>query len=307
MKIVKAVTLVAVGCVLVGLTACDGEKWTEKQVDSFMLVTQKGGPALGYSPQSGVKILTVDGYAFKDLNRNDSLDAYEDWRLTAQERAADLASKLSVEEIAGLMLYSSHQSVPMVSHMGFGESTYGGKSFEESGAKPSDLSDDQKKFLRDDHLRAVLMTGVESPEVAARWNNNMQAYVEALDHGIPANTSSDPRHEAKATTEYNAGAGGQISLWPTSLGLAATFDPQLVYRFGEIASEEYRALGIATALSPQVDIATDPRWTRFSGTFGEDPQLATDMAQACCDAFQTTPSPCLRKICSLSRQELGHA
>ena len=285
----KAVTLVAMGCVLVGLTACDGERWTEKKVDSFMLVTQKGGPALGYSPQSGVKILTIDDYAFKDLNRNDSLDAYEDWRLTAQERAADLASKLSVEEIAGLMLYSSHQSVPMVSHMGFGESTYGGKSFEESGAKPSDLSDDQKKFLRDDHLRAVLMTGVESPEVAARWNNNMQAYVEALDHGIPANTSSDPRHEAKATTEYNAGAGGQISLWPTSLGLAATFDPQLVYRFGEIASEEYRALGIATALSPQVDIATDPRWTRFSGTFGEDPQLATDMAQAYCDAFQTTP------------------
>ena len=289
MKTVKIVSLLAMGYVLVCLTACDGEKWTEKQVDSFMLVTQKGGPALGYSPQSGVKILTIDGYAFKDLNQNDSLDAYEDWRLAAQERAADLASKLSVEEIAGLMLYSSHQSVPMVSHMGFGESTYGGKSFEESGAKPSDLSDDQKKFLRDDHLRAVLMTGVESPEVAARWNNNMQAYVEALDHGIPANTSSDPRHEAKATTEYNAGAGGQISLWPTSLGLAATFDPQLVYRFGEIASEEYRALGIATALSPQVDIATDPRWTRFSGTFGEDPQLATDMAQAYCDAFQTTP------------------
>ena len=289
MKTTKAVTLLAMGGALFALTACNGQKWTERQVDSFMLVTQKGGPTLGYSPQSGVKILTEDGYAFKDLNRNDSLDAYEDWRLTAQERAADLAKKLSVEEIAGLMLYSSHQSVPMVSHMGFGESTYGGKSFKESGAKPSDLSDDQKIFLRDDHLRAVLMTGVESPEVAARWNNNMQAYVEALDHGIPANTSSDPRHEAKATTEYNAGAGGQISLWPTSLGLAATFDPQLVYRFGEIASEEYRALGIATALSPQVDIATDPRWTRFNGTFGEDPQLATDMAQAYCDAFQTTP------------------
>ena len=253
-----------------------------------MMVSQRGGPTLGYSPLSGVKLLTVDGFAFKDLNRNDSLDAYEDWRLTPQERAADLASQLLIEEIAGLMLYSSHQSVPMVSHMGFGASTYDGKSFEESGAKASDLSDDQKKFLRDDHLRAVLMTGVESPAIAAEWNNNMQAFVEGLDHGIPANTSSDPRHEAKATTEYNAGAGGQISLWPTSLGLAATFDPQLVYRFGEIASEEYRALGIATALSPQIDIATEPRWSRFSGTFGEDPQLSTDMARAYCDAFQTT-------------------
>ena len=265
----KGMMMVAMGGMLMGLVACGGQQWSEQQVDSFMLVTH---------------------YVFKDLNRNDSLDAYEDWRLSAQERAADLASQLSIEEIAGLMLYSSHQAVPMIPTMGFGESTYhDGKAYKESGAKPSDLSDDQKKFLKDDHLRAVLVTRVESPAIAAEWNNNMQAFVEGLDHGIPANTSSDPRHEAKATTEYNAGAGGQISLWPTSLGLAATFDPQLVYRFGEIASEEYRALGIATALSPQVDIATDPRWSRFSGTFGEDPQLATDMARAYCDAFQTTP------------------
>ena len=258
--------VVVVGGMLIGLVACNGQKWSEQQVDSFMLVTQKEGPTLSYSPQSSVKLLTEDGYAFKDLNRNDSLDAYEDWRLTPQERAADLASKLSKEEIAGLMLYSSHQAVPS-----------------------AELTEDQKKFLSKDHLRAVLITSVESPRTAAQWNNRMQAFIEGLDHGIPANTSSDPRHEAKATTEYNAGAGGHISQWPTSLGLAATFDPQLMYRFGEIASEEYRALGIATALSPQVDIATDPRWTRFSGTFGEDPLLATEMARAYCDAFQTTP------------------
>ena len=290
MKMLKNFFTAAAACAaLVGLTACDGQRWSEQQIDSFMLVNQRGGPSLGYSPASGVHLLTVDGYAFKDLNRNDSLDAYEDWRLTPEERAADLASKLTVEEIAGLMLYSSHQSVPMAESMGFGASTYGGKTFEESGAKASDLSDDQKRFLRDDHLRAVLVTGVESPAAAAVWNNNMQAFVEALDHGIPANTSSDPRHEAKATAEFNAGAGGQISLWPTTLGLAATFSPQLVRRFGEIASEEYRALGIATALSPQVDIATEPRWFRFNGTFGEDPQLSTDMARAYCDGFQTTP------------------
>ena len=262
----KVIKVLAAGGMLLSLVACNGQKWTEQQVDSFMLVTQKGGATLGYSPQSGVKLLTVDGFAFKDLNRNDSLDGYEDWRLTPQERAADLASKLTKEEIAGLMLYSSHQAVPS-----------------------PELSDEQKKFLHDDHLRAVLITNVESPKVAAEWNNNMQAFVEGLDHGIPANTSSDPRHEAKATTEYNAGAGGQISLWPTSLGLAATFDPQLMHRYGEIASEEYRALGIATALSPQVDIATDPRWDRFNGTFGEDPKLATEMARAYCDGFQTTP------------------
>ena len=263
----KLTILVPMGMALMAMSSCKVEKkWTEKQVDNFMMVSQEDGPTLGYSQESGVKLLTIDGFAFKDLNRNDSLDVYEDWRLSAQKRATDLASKLSLEEIAGLMLYSSHQSVP-----------------------EKDLTADQKKFLKDDHLRAVLITQVASPTVAAKWNNQLQAFVEGLDHGIPANTSSDPRHETQANMEFNAGAGGQISQWPSSLGMAATFDPLLMKQFGEIASEEYRALGITTALSPQVDIATEPRWWRFSGTFGEDPQLATDMAQAYCDAFQTTP------------------
>jgi beta-glucosidase len=170
----------------------------------------------------------------------------------------------------------------------FGGATYNGKPFAQSGAKASDLSDAQKKFLIEDNLRAVLVTTVESPAVAAEWNNNMQALVEGYGHGVPVNTSSDPRHETSATTEYNYGAGGEISHWPTSLGLAATFDPALVEEFGRIAADEYRALGISTALSPQIDLATEPRWTRFYGTFGESPELDTDMARAYVDGFQTS-------------------
>ena len=70
--------------------------------------------------------------------------------------------------------------------------------------------------------------------------------------------------------------------------MAATFDPALVEKFGRIAAQEYRALGIATALSPQVDIATDPRWNRVSGTFGENPKLSAEMGQAYIDGFQTS-------------------
>ena len=85
--------LIPVGMVLMGIVSCNVEKkWTERQVDNFMVVSQEDAPTLGYVPESGVKLLTIDGFAFKDLNRNDSLDAYEDWRLSAQERAADLAS-----------------------------------------------------------------------------------------------------------------------------------------------------------------------------------------------------------------------
>ncbi|MDQ6418034.1 glycoside hydrolase family 3 N-terminal domain-containing protein [Paenibacillus sp. LHD-117] len=261
------------------------EKWFESVSGTTRYVVNKGGATLGYSTDSGVTIVEKEGYAFKDLNQNGSLDAYEDWRLNADERAKNLASQMTVELIAGLMLYSSHQSVPGGT---FGGSTYNGKSYKESGAKPWDLSDDQKSFLTKDSLRHVLVTTLESPEIAARWNNNVQALVEGEGLGIPANNSSDPRHTTVASTEYNAGAGGKISMWPETLGLAATFDPELTLEFGEIAAQEYRALGISTALSPQIDMATDPRWSRFNGTFGEDSLLSTDMARAYVDGFQTS-------------------
>lgn len=267
------------------VTGC--KKWTETDNGTFILIKNKGGQTLGYSKSSGVKIIVSAGFAFKDLNKNGKLDKYEDWRLPAEERAKDLASKMSVEQIAGLMLYSSHQAVPSRGH-GYMGGTYNGKPFEESGADPSDLSDAQIEFLSKDNVRHVLVTSVESPEVAARWNNKMQSMTEGLGFGIPVNISSDPRHGVIASAEYNAGAGGRISMWPEPLGLAATFDPEIVRQFGHIAALEYRALGIATTLSPQIDIATDPRWSRVSGTFGESSKLTADLAKAYIDGFQTS-------------------
>ncbi|NDV17355.1 beta-glucosidase [Muricauda sp. TY007] len=263
-------------------------KFTEEQKDGFNLVHNEDGATLGYSSGSEVSILTVDRLAFKDLNKNGSLDPYEDWRLSAEERADDLASKMSVEQIAGLMLYSAHQSIPGGGNSFFGAVTYNGKPYAESGAKPSDLSDAQKKFLLEDNLRHVLITSVESPGISAQWNNNAQAMVEGIGLGIPINTSSDPRHGSDSYAEFNAGAGGTISMWPSTLGLAASFDPSLMQQFGEIASKEYRALGITTALSPQIDLATEPRWSRFDGTMGEDPKLAADMARAYVEGFQAS-------------------
>jgi beta-glucosidase len=263
------------------------KKWSETGTGSLRIVTNKGGQTLGYDTTSGVKILTVDGLAFKDLNRNSKLDIYEDWRKDAGERAKDLSSKMTIEQIAGLMLYSAHQSIPSGSTR-FGASSYRGKPYTESGAKPYDLSDQQIKFLTRDNLRHVLITSVESPEVAALWNNKVQALCEGIGLGIPSNNSSDPRHRSASDVEYNVGSAGQISMWPGSLGMAATFDPSIVKGFGQIAAREYRALGISTALSPQIDIATEPRWARVNGTFGESPKLSADMARAYVDGFQTS-------------------
>ena len=244
--------------------------------------------SLGYSTESGVKIIMKDGLPFKDLNKNGVVDIYEDWRLNVNDRAKDLAAKMSIEQIAGLMLYSAHQAIPMPV-AGMFKATYGGKAFQESGAKASDLTDQQIAFLSKDNLRHVLITSVENPIVSSTWNNNVQKLVEKIGLGIPSNNSSDPRNGANKNAEYNAGSGGTISQWPEELGLAATFDPAITKKFGSIASKEYRALGITTALSPQIDLATEPRWNRFVGTFGEDPALATDMSRAYVDGFQTSP------------------
>lgn len=259
----------------------------QAQQGNFTIVKNNKGADLGYSPESGIKILTVSGKKFKDLNKNGKLDKYEDWRLSADERAKDLASKMSVEQIAGLMLYSRHQALPAPAD-GYRAGHYNGKVFTESGAKPWQLTDEQKLFLKDDNLRHVLVTSVETPEAAALWNNEMQAFVEGIGLGIPSNTSTDPRHTANVTSEFNAGAGGTISMWPDGLGMASTFDPKIVEQFGQIAAKEYRALGIATALSPQIDLGSEPRWYRISMTFGESPALTRDMGRAYIDGFQTS-------------------
>lgn len=109
--------------------------WEEKQMDGYRLIRNEEGKDLGVSDGSKVKILTVDGHAFKDFLGTGELVPYEDWRLSARERAEDLAARLPVEDIAGLMLYSAHQIIPAQSGPGPFTATYGGKSLEESGGR----------------------------------------------------------------------------------------------------------------------------------------------------------------------------
>jgi beta-glucosidase len=270
------------------------KKWNMVEKEGYCLIINEGGVTLGISAVHKEAIIEVDGYAFKDLNRNGVLDPYEDWRLPQEERIADLAKRLSIEEIAGLMLYSPHQMLTM----GLGIFADFAKAAKEKmppmpyGGGPDtreyawDLSEAQKIFLKDDNVRHVLVARVDDPVTAAKWNNNAQAFVEGIGCGIPVNTSSDPRHGIAMNAEFDIGAGGSISKWPEPIGLAATFDPHLVEEFGRIAAKEYRAMGIATALSPQIDLATEPRWNRFNGTFGAGSKLVTDMARAYCDGFQ---------------------
>ena len=71
------------------------------KAQQFLTVKNTKGPTLGYAPESGVQILKINGLFFKDLNKNGKLDKYEDWRLPVDERAKDLASKMSIAQMAG--------------------------------------------------------------------------------------------------------------------------------------------------------------------------------------------------------------
>lgn len=247
-------------------------------------VRNENGPLLGVTSAS---ILDVDGLYFKDLSGTGELLPYEDWRMDARRRAEDLASRMTIEEIVGLMMYSPHQLVPATSHGPF-QATYNGKAFEESGMEKWALTDQQKDMLENNHIRHVLSMYLENAEVAAHWNNEMQALAESLPWGIPVNFSSDPRHSASnAGAEYKSGCG-DVSKWPDGLGIAASFEPEICRAYGKAVAREYRALGITTALSPQVDLATEPRWMRFEDTFGTHPDMVTELGKIYCDSLQTT-------------------
>ena len=282
-------------CILVmafaALTVSAQSKWKKCDKGSHVEITQKGGCTLGYNQNSGVKILTIDGFAFKDLNKNGKLDKYEDWRLSSLERAKDLAAQLSLDEIAGLMLYSAHQQIPgnAKDPNPAKRGHYNSLTFKETrGVAPSALTDEQLKFVGEDNVRHILITKVQNAYTAAEWNNNLQALCESIGHGVPANNSSDPRHRgSKSGDEFDAGGGSQ-SAWPSALGMAATFDPANIKRFAEIASAEYRALGITTALSPQSDLSTEPRWRRLYMGYGEHSGLVADCVRAYADGFQTS-------------------
>lgn len=113
------------------------------QEQAYRIHKNPNGPDIG---SVTANILEVDGLFFKDLAKTGKLLPYEDWRLTTDERAKDLASRLSIEEIAGLMLYSPHQMVPAPPTGPF-PGTYNGKSLKDSGSVHWELTDQQKNFI----------------------------------------------------------------------------------------------------------------------------------------------------------------
>lgn len=217
-----------------------------------------------------VPILDVEGLTFRDLNKNGRLDPYEDPRQPIDIRVEDLLSQMTLAEKVGLMFQ------PMIDTGKNGDVAELPNFFSPVGTS---------ELVVNRHLNHFNIVRSFAPNVLAAWMNNMQKMAEQTRLGIPITVSTDPRH----AVGNNPGAGiwmEAFSHWPDPLGFGAARDEELVQQFGDIARQEYIALGIRSALHPMADLATEPRWARLAGTFGEDAELAKNLTAAYIRGFQ---------------------
>jgi len=188
---------------------------------------------------------------------------YRDAILAVQRRIADLVARMTLPEKAGL-LFHTMIAVGVGGRLADADPDYGLLS-----------ARDMVLGLNMNHFN-VINSG--SPAEMAQWHNRLQDLAAGTRLGIPVTLSTDPRH-ARSANPNTAVLAGPFSVWPEPLGLAATRDPALIYRYADTIRQEYAAVGLRVALHPQVDLATEPRWARVIGTFGADPELTSTLAR----------------------------
>ncbi|MTI39736.1 glycoside hydrolase family 3 protein [Fulvivirga lutimaris] len=219
-------------------------------------------------------IVESDGKKYRDLNHNNQLDKYENSSLPIEERIDDLLSQMTIEEKAGLMFLT-----------GTGVSTTTLPDSKEGIEGPAARMPSIAENMSEKEIRSLNIWAIpEDPSVLAKWYNNVQILAEASRLGIPVTIASDPRHHFSNNIFAMSAKG--FSQFPETLGLAALRDETLMRKFADIVRQEYLAVGIREALHPQIDLATEPRWARISGTFGEDAELSAMLVKAYIEGLQ---------------------
>jgi beta-glucosidase len=230
----------------------------------------------------GVEAPTLEqtGISYRDLNKNGKMDPYENPDASIDARVNDLVGQMNLEEKAGSMYITMIGTTPDGEPMETPVLSTEPINIMMSFMLPSNSEMIAKKKMNSFNILASI-----DADKQAKYNNTIQKMAERTRLGIPITIASDPRHG----TENNPGAAlftPSFSQWPSSLGLAATRDTLLVREFGDIARQEYNAVGIRLALHPMADLATEPRWGRANGTFGEDAYLSAIMTKAYVLGFQ---------------------
>ena len=226
-------------------------------------------------------IIKRDGNTYRDLNKNSILDIYEDPEIAIEERVEDLLSQMTLEEKAGTMFITMigiHPDGRPLDMPLF--------SFNIMNTIFSFMLPTNSDMIINKKMNSFNIFQSYSADVMAKYNNSVQRIAERTRLGIPITIASDPRH---GSLHNNIGANiatPAFSRWPSPLGLASTRDIDLVRDFADIARQEYLSVGIRLALHPMADLATEPRWARLKGTFGEDAALSSQMSKAYILGFQ---------------------
>ncbi|UTA68042.1 glycoside hydrolase family 3 N-terminal domain-containing protein [Emticicia sp. 21SJ11W-3] len=263
--------------------------------DSFAQKVKQAN--LGYR---SVKILKEGNLEFKDLNKNNKLDKYEDWRLPVDVRVKDLLAQMTLEEKIGFMLISTTR---LAGDNSFQANAPRGEI--SSGFNEEDLMQPINMFTRKPlpvpmmsaagttkgvmvyNLRHFILRANTNAKILAEWSNNLQALCESSRLGIPAIVASNPRNHITVDAAIGLSVGTTVfSRWPGELGMAAMRDLKLTREFAEIAAKEWSSVGLRKGYMYMADLATEPRWQRIEGTFGEDADLASNMIREIVLGFQ---------------------
>jgi len=219
--------------------------------------------------QSGL-VGSENGFTYRDLNKNGKLDVYEDPRQPLEARVEDLLGQMTLEEKAGMVFING----TTVNEDGSIEEQPGGPGYARAAVNQ----------IRDQKMSHFNFWQIPVAQTVAAWHNRLQRFAERTRLGIPITIASDPRNHFRSSI-YSVGAS-DFSQWCETPGFAAIGDVELVRKFADIVRREYLAVGIRVALHPQIDLATEPRWPRISGTFGEDALLTARLAKAYIAGFQ---------------------
>ena len=193
--------------------------------------------------------------------------AYKDASLSSEARARDLVKRMTLEEKLGQLL------CPL-----------GWPMYEKVSDTEVTISDTYRDFIQNQHggmlwatfradpwTRKTLETGL-NPQLSAQAYNALQHYaMDSTRLGIPIILAEEAPHGHMAIG---------TTVFPTSIGLAATWDTALVEEVGAVIGSELTAQGGTIGYGPVIDLSREPRWSRVEETYGEDMFLTSEMASA---------------------------
>ena len=253
----------------------------KKASDNLKYYHNQGGPTIATVSR---KVIEKDGLVFKDIDGTGEVTPVNDWRLSPAERAAAYVKTLTTDEkIAQLFIsdwrmgpkYSNsdtHTCIPDESGV-LDDATFTGKTIFGAQELPGTTT-----LIKEWFSRHLILRANPTPEDMADWLNQLHAVAEECEHFVPVQVASNSRNENGEVVFGMNDASGVFATWPGTMGIAAAVKGDsldIIDKFADCIRREWNACGLKKGYMYMADCATDPRWQRTFGTFGEDPELIT--------------------------------